>query len=267
LIVVVFFKERYKVMNNYKKCIVAFLDILGFKRLISEKGFDEILEIYKQIINDIDAGIALHHAVDNYDSSPSGITLQKYNEALEDAIIRPMSDSIVVAVPFENPEALAVVIDICNMIQEMFYDMDEPVLLRGGVAVGDFFCDDNIMFGKGLVDAYLAQELYAIYPRIILSNEVTIGMLVSIDNSEDLPMDKDNYWYINTLERYFGIEEYDSWEEVTESTRYDKIKRLIDMHLNNYGDERVRQKYIWLKNELRRIEKKCLLRERTLLLD
>lgn len=116
------------------------------------------------------------------------------------------------------------------------------------------------------MDAYLAQELYAVYPRIILSNEVTIGRRVSIDNNENLPMDKDNYWYINTLERYLNIEYVGSWEEVTKTSQYDKIKRLIDTNLNNYGDDRVRQKYIWLKNELRRIEKKCLLKEGTLLL-
>lgn len=254
-------------MNEYKKCIVAFLDILGFKRLISEKGFDEVLDIYKQIIKEIDAGIALHRAVEDNDNSEAGNILHRYNEALENVIIRPMSDSIVVAVPFGHPEALAVVIDICNMIQEKLYDMDEPVLLRGGIAIGDFFCDENIMFGKGLVDAYLAQELYAVYPRIILSNEVTIGKRVSIDTNEELPMDKDNYWYINTLERYLNIENVGTWEEVTETSQYDKIKRLIDTNLNNYGDDRVRQKYIWLKNELRRIEEKYLLREGALLLD
>ena len=32
-------------MDSYKKCIVAFLDILGFKNMIHTKAFDEIKNI------------------------------------------------------------------------------------------------------------------------------------------------------------------------------------------------------------------------------
>lgn len=42
-----------------------------------------------------------------------------------------MSDSIVIAAPVGAPEALTVVIDICNVIQEQLYSLDTPIFLRG----------------------------------------------------------------------------------------------------------------------------------------
>lgn len=47
----------------------------------------------------VDAGIALCRAVDDNDSSPEEILIRRYNEVLKDVIIRPISDSIVVAAP------------------------------------------------------------------------------------------------------------------------------------------------------------------------
>ena len=50
LITVFWWKEDY--MKEYKNYIVAFLDILGFKNLICESSFDEIMNIFKNIISD-----------------------------------------------------------------------------------------------------------------------------------------------------------------------------------------------------------------------
>ena len=181
-------------METYEKHFVAFLDILGFKNIVNTSGFDEVLNIFKSIITNNEVRIALSRAVSSDDKSPEGEALNRYNKALEDSNIHIMSDSIVVSTPYGHPEALAVVVDICNVIQEYFFDLDSPVLLRGAIALGDFFLKDNLVFGKGLVDAYWAQEKYAVYPRIIISNEVTIGSRVTIDSGEELPKDEDGYY-------------------------------------------------------------------------
>lgn len=169
-------------MSRYEKCIVAFLDILGFKQIIDHAEFENILGIFQTIITDSEAEMALHHAVDETDEGLDEETkayngaLRRYNESLNVAQIHVMSDSIVVSTPDSYPESLAVVVDICNVIQQKLFGMNSPALLRGAVAIGDFFSNGNILFGKGLVDAYLAQERYAVYPRVILSNELTVGV-------------------------------------------------------------------------------------------
>lgn len=239
-------------MNQYETCIIAFLDILGFKNLINTSSFDKVLEIFKTILTNRDATLAFWRAVEDDDSSPEGEEYKRYNESLTEAKIHVMSDSIVVATPSRYPESLAVVIDICYAIQEMLFNLETPILLRGAIAVGDFYLNDNLVFGKGLVDAYWAQEKYAVYPRIILSNDITVGRRVSVDNCNDLPKDNDGYYYINCIERYLGEER--TWEEIESSEQYDKLKKIIDINLNSYNDDRVRQKYLWLERELERIE-------------
>ena len=167
-------------MEDYVESYIAFLDILGFKNKVKKDGFDRIKEIYniiKTISGDyIDASrsnaqIALTRAAEESD-----VELLNYNKALKLSSIRIMSDSIVISVPASFDESLVVVIDICNCIQEMLYeynpDFTEPILLRGAIAKGNIYINEDMMFGQGLIDAYLAQEHIAVYPRIILSESV-----------------------------------------------------------------------------------------------
>lgn len=235
-------------MESYKQYIVAFLDILGFKNIINTKAFDEIKDIFLSIIPENELMMALGRAVDDTDES-----LLRYNEVLSETKVHVMSDSIVIAAPLGIPEALAVVIDICDVIQEQLYDLDSPVFLRGAIAEGDFYLDENLIFGKGLVDAYIAQENYAVYPRIIVSDDIIEGKITSVVGQETLPKDDDGYCYINTMERYFDCE---SSNQLESSEKYGKIKKYVDAQLSGYADSRVREKYIWLRKELRRIEKK-----------
>lgn len=73
------------------------------------------------------------------DISPEGEGYKRYNESLEETKIHIMLDSIVVATPSWHPESLAVLVDICNNIQELLFNLDAPILLRGAIAVGDFY--------------------------------------------------------------------------------------------------------------------------------
>jgi len=238
--------------DAYKDYIVAFLDILGFKGIINTSGFDDVLHIFQSIITCDDAFIALNRANDGDE------IINRYNESLKEVKIHIMSDSIVVATPAWHPESLAVVVDICNVIQEQLYDLNPLILLRGAIAVGKFFLKDNLVFGKGLVDAYWAQEKYAVYPRIIISGDVAIGRRMSVDTDNDLPKDSDGYYYIDSLARYLGVQDKTTWSEVEESDQYSRLMDCIDRNLNGYSDDRVRQKYLWLDREMQRIQKKFL---------
>ena len=45
-------------------------------------------------------------------------------------------------------------------------------LLRGGIAIGDIYHDDEVVFGPALVRAYELKSQIAVYPRIVLDKEV-----------------------------------------------------------------------------------------------
>lgn len=240
-------------MESYNLCIVAFLDILGFKNMINTKAFDEIKDIFLSIIPENELMMALGRAAGNGDDD-----LTRYNEILSKTKVHVMSDSIVIAAPCGAPEALAVVIDICDSIQEQLYALEPPVFLRGAIAEGDFYLDENLIFGKALVDAYIAQENYAVYPRIIVSDDLIVEKRISVDEQKFLPKDDDGYCYINTLERYFACE---TVSQLINSKKYHRIKTYVDTELSGYAHSRIREKYIWLRKELARMERKLALKE------
>ena len=246
-------------MKSYETNVIAFLDILGFKKLIDTKEFDKIKEIFQSIISSKEAGIALCRVNDGDEE------LNRYNEVLRKSKIHLMSDSVIIAAPFICKEALAVVIDICYCIQESLYSFDSPIFLRGAIAVGELFLDKNVIFGKGLVDAYLAQENYAVFPRIIIAPEIVESMKTSMDKEKnELPVDSDGYYFIDTLDRYINC---NSIEELKNCERYLKIESCVQRQLQGYDAARVREKYIWLKKELKRIEKYIALKEGIIYLD
>lgn len=241
-------------MKEYKNCIIAFLDILGFKQIINQSEFSEVLNIFNKIMTKDEISIALQPAISNENPEQREV-LARYRDSLDNTGIYVMSDSVVVYTPDLYPESLAVVVDICDVIQEQLFNLDNPVLIRGALSVGAIFCDEGLIFGKGLVDAYLAQERYAVYPRVIISNEIVTGRRVSIHSDDDLPKDKDDYYRINSIERYLSISYADNWRTIEESQQYQKLNALISKNLNGYTDEHIRQKYIWLKNTVLLIRK------------
>lgn len=250
--------------ESYTESYVAFLDILGFKSRVRKDGFERIKHLY-YLINMIsgkdlsdeysNAEIAFSRA--NHDSSSD---LSDYNYALHLTTIKIMSDSIVIVTPVVCREALAVVIDICNRIQEILYeyseDFSEPVLVRGAIAKGDMYINEDVMFGQALIDAYLAQEHIAIYPRIILSDSVIASGKCNVDELGgcgflNLVQDeRDCYCYIDTLGNW--LLEGNCGIQIYKGDKYKAFRVHVDEMLEDYIDKRVREKYLWLRKDLER---------------
>lgn len=124
----------------------------------------------------------------------------------------------------------------------------------------------KIIFGKALVDAYLAQEHYAVYPRVIVSKEIVNGRKTGIDGNGDIAQDKDGYYRIDSVERYLNVIEAKSWNDIMESEQYRKIMDLINQNLNGYTDDKIRQKYIWMRDLLQSLQKRVLFAQEGVLL-
>lgn len=245
--------------HQYKNCIVAFLDILGFKNLVGRAECDEIIKIFNSILTPQEGDIALHRATDDEEGE-----LVNYNNALTNAEIHVMSDSIVIATEYTCPEALAVVVDICDLIQEQLFELEKPVFVRGAIAEGDFYSKGSVIFGSALVDAYLAQEHYAVYPRIILTEAICDGKRYSLDDNKWAVDRKDGYYYIDIYERYFGKLEPDENNEFTNPT-YLRLKEIAHSYIRSYSDPRVREKYLWVERKFEEMRRDALLEKGILL--
>ena len=233
--------------TKYQECYVAFLDILGFKDLINTQNFEKILEIFKAVSGDSVTSeygfkLAFCKATDD-EPDENG----QYNNTLLKANVYAMSDSIVVSVPCASPYSLEVLIDVCLFLQVRLYEFDGPVLLRGAVAKGMYFCDKSVAFGKGMVDAYLYQENYSIYPRIILSQNLIDELsFVGYKGIKVVQDQRDSYWYIDCMSDYLS-------ESKEDDAKCQKFRQMINEYINGYYSAQIREKYFWLDREYKRI--------------
>lgn len=235
---------------DYTPSYIAFLDILGFKMFVKNHGFIQIREIFDHI--GLDEKLVSGSMIR---SEKEDQRLRRYNQALKQCKIRIMSDSIVIAAPSRYEESLAVVMDLCNNIQGSLYECEVPVFLRGAIAEGEFYCSSQVMFGQGLIDAYLAQENISVFPRIIIADKVLDKGVLFVDDLggygyEGLPQDKDGYHYINTLGNWLLLA--NCGIPIRDGVKYKKLYQYINSVLSDYSENKLKQKYLWLQSELER---------------
>ena len=132
---------------------VAYLDIMGFSRLVSA---DDNLAKYEKAIELLEYFNIIKKALEE-SSNDSHIVK-----------VTAFSDNIVISVPITGKYSeyldylctAHLCTTLCRFITNTGY------VMRGGISKGDFYHTDSILFGKALVDAYEYEKI-ANYPRII----------------------------------------------------------------------------------------------------
>lgn len=125
------------------------------------------------------------------------------------------------------------------MIQfEALFQFDFP--LRGGITIGELFIDNSIVWGTGLIKAYKMENEIAIYPRILVSQELlniydsykqkTINIYALIEK------DFDGLWFADYM---------------MAAPNLDNIPRLAEKlkeQINDYKNKGIReqQKFNWI---------------------
>lgn len=216
-------------MRKYEKCYVAHLDILGFKQLIkSKKSCDEIARIFDEINT--------QYVVSENEESLVPQNSMRY---------KVMSDSICFFISANILDALPALIHTCAYFQVRMLRFLPPVLIRGAIVKGEIYSKDDILFGQGLIDAYLIQENYAKYPRIILPMEL-IDLQIDSQHIKDLFnigllfKDYDYVYCIDYLKMFYA------WSH-PKGTDKELASYIFDM-LNKCFDESVREKYLYLQS-------------------
>lgn len=151
-----------------KKYIVAYLDILGYKNMVKEYSKSRnqvVLTNIFTIVNDI---------IDFNKSNPKYAT-EVYKKWKSELFIKSFSDCFCVAIPFEIENvSLSMNIKLfyqhIALFQILFLHKD--FLLRGGISVGSFIFDDNLLFSDALIEAYELESQQAVFPRIVVSEKL-----------------------------------------------------------------------------------------------
>ena len=219
--------------KNYKKCYIAFLDLLGFKKLIIEENIDFLLQIFEKI--------KYSYAIAHQNLCNNEVLYRKINTKI-------ISDSICLYIDASDTFNLILLIFTCTNIQWELLNLKVPIFVRGGIVKGDIYAEDDIIFGEGIINSYLLEEYNAKYPRIIMTSDI----LKPLDN-KDLDglvfRDFDGYYVADYFSRVLNYKK--------EIGLYEKIMTFSNNIIETITDVSLREKYNYvILNLLRRTENK-----------
>lgn len=228
-------------MREYKECYIAVLDLLGFKAALDSYNCETIASFFDEINRQY---------IISYDKTGESIINK------DDLNFKVMSDTICVFAEVSVKNVLAALMAICDYLQIRLLRLNIPILSRGAIVKGQIYYNNDVLFGKGYVEAYCLQEKTAKYPRIIIDNEV-IESYKAFDEAGQRYLEtnliKDDYDGMYTsdyLFTFYGLNhEHDSWKNFAKYV-YEKVETETD--------ESIRDKYLYLKKNFPRIRQKFL---------
>lgn len=199
---------------EYKQHFVAFLDVLGFKEMVSDDlqhdSNKNLLKLYK-----------CHIGAASIFNDPSYTITQ-------------FSDSIVISKPYDI-HAFADFVTHVAEYQRLL--LDEELLCRGGVAVNKHFSNGTFTFSAGLILAYQVESTAARYPRVVISPEViALVFPEGIQQANYLMEEDDGLWFID----YIGL---------TKNKRKVKMRSAVTNIVRNLTSNAIpsiREKGLWL---------------------
>lgn len=197
-------------VTDYKtsRYCIAYLDVLGGANKICYDKDNSLLNYLNMIMKD---GIS---EANNY---------KIYTKIFSDNIL--FATKITDNDPDKEKKIAKIFNLSANFSNEMFRYGN---LVRGAIVIGDFFYNENIVYGEALVRAVKIEETEAIYPRIIIQNE--IADLLPQYCLQDL---KDNKKFLNTflLSAYFDHISFKF-----------EILEMLNLNKNN---EHIKEKIMW----------------------
>ncbi len=225
---------------HVQQSIVAFFDILGFTAEIRRATEEKRVDAYLQKI----AGVVKQW----YDLIRDEFMTEHRSQRFWE--VKTFTDNVVIGHPIVRggESEFGGVMNQVAMLQLGF--ALEGLFVRGGIAVGDLYMDDDLVFGVGLLDA-VASEKAADVPRVVLNEPATEMVKQHLKSylyaedapqSSDLLRDEDGRLFLN----YLG----EAWQDHTEQPDYsivDQHRKIVSERLSAFrASPRVWSKYSWV---------------------
>lgn len=223
----------------YEDRIVVFIDILGFKKIIEstvDSSGNEIVENSHRVLHLLNL--------------PETI-FKEHPEMKSTKIVTQFSDSVVISFNYtEESQVFYTLLDILHLQLEMVM---LGQIARGALCFGKLYHTRDKVFGPGMVKAYEFETQSAIFPRVVIDEEVLrVGERYAIDGHtpeierehlRNLAIkDFDGHYYVDYFSKAQGELDYPDlqWPEYLE-----KMKEIIvkGLKVQNAG---VRNKYMWM---------------------
>lgn len=231
--------------------IVCFADVLGFKQMIEKYDLDSSSNILFEFRE------AYQEAIDSVIRAGAGFNSKRIK-------FQMFSDNICISISYKNKkesfvESFAELSFLASFFQLSL--MTRGFYIRGGIAKGSYYSDNNMIFSNALVKAYELESKKAIYPRIIVEQEI-VDLLRNLKEEMEfcLITDWEGIVFVNPFLMPDSIMEivnlingklrsnkekpqvHDSKMNLQLSELINVIKNKVSITENHH----IRSKYIWL---------------------
>lgn len=209
------FKQRY----------VVFLDVLGFKDMLSKSNFQEkASECFDKIEDAIKKATQSKTAHGIYPN--------------EEITFSVMSDSIVLSIPFPEDtawtEKMKTLRFLLSSVEKIQFSLAlDGIWLRGAVSEGELSHDSKNVIGKGLVKAYLLEQ-ESVYPRVLVDAEIFKNINNHLLDAKDKVIKAINDSYGNP--QYSGKFVFD-WKDVQVINKFQQDYPFFINYFNALLDE------------------------------
>lgn len=222
--------------------IVCTIDILGFSQMIVDSckdGYgDDLLKEINFLIN----------------KNKQCIIKNKYSQGK----IKIYTDNMIIGYPIKD-DGEAELNEILDNVSEYQFNLAlEGFFVRGGISVGEFYINEDIVFGSALLDAHHVESNLACYPRIVLDDKTISRLQRYINNYDEAPqrnkilIDSDGQWFLNYLnvifKHYTECSNQYEFEQMQINLLLKHKVKLEEMLEQNKNNIRVWDKYVWVAN-------------------
>jgi len=222
-------KDYFKDLIDTEPRIICFIDILGFSDFINRYEVD----ITSTFLQDIQESFALarEHLLDNRNI---------YNrEAIEHLEYQTFSDNICISIPyFDNENDFLSNFNILSVYVRglQMFMMSKGFFIRGGISIGSYYADENIIFSHGLINAYKLEREKAVYPRVLVDKSIIDKILQYRENQIDffglkraIIFDWENQAFLNPIGLVdSSIQQFNSIFKEVEQDKDDQFSFLLN---------------------------------------
>jgi hypothetical protein len=154
-------------MVRYKTGLLSFLDVLAFSGLVESSTRDE---------SDVDKIIHILSTLKAQMSSGGRVIVDENNIPKSVFHFLSFSDLVVRLTFFAGSPSISDYLnwELVNLANKQCQLVCEGILLRGGVTFGDIHYENELIFGPALLNAYKLESEVAMYPRIVIHEDLVL---------------------------------------------------------------------------------------------
>jgi len=171
--------------ENRNTHIVAFIDILGFRSLVSDYFSG----------NNTEALPILENALKAAEEYAVGYCSKYMKRHDMEYTFKQFSDCVSISFRIKAKEAARFLIEfgaVFNIVKMYQYILlGHNIMVRGGVSVGGHVENNNMIFSDALIKSYKLETENAIYPRIIIDKSIIVLLEKALKKS---PEEHDNFY-------------------------------------------------------------------------